>query len=103
MLQKILRWLDERKSTTSTPPPQDLRKTGAHSRPMIARSKNGRRSSDDANAAINGKREREKTVTDDELELLDEAAAKSGEATGIDPYNTGGFDRSKNWDSHFRK
>lgn len=103
MLEKILRWLDERKSTEKTPSPQDLRKTGARTRPRIVRSKNARRRSDTAKTLIRNKPERDDPDTDEALELLDDAAAKSGEASGIDPYNTGGFDRSKNWDSQFRK
>jgi hypothetical protein len=103
MLERILRWIAERKSTENNPSPQDLHSTGAHLRPHIVRSKNGRRRADTANTSDHKKPEQEKAATEDSLELIDDATAKSGEATGIDPYNTGGFDRSKNWDSHFRK
>ncbi len=37
------------------------------------------------------------------LELVDDQAADSRDADGMDPYNTGKFDRSKNWDKRFRK
>lgn len=40
----------------------------------------------------------------DSLSILDEDAAEdSRDDGGIDPYNTGQFDRSKNWDKRFRK
>lgn len=36
------------------------------------------------------------------LRLLDDAPLDPGEPTGIDPYNSGQFDRSRNWDTRFR-
>jgi len=48
---------------------------------------------------------REETGTHDTLKIIDESLVDGdddGEA-GLDPYNTGQFDRSKNWDSRFRK
>ena len=41
--------------------------------------------------------------THETLTLLDDSLVDSGEETGLDPYNTGGFDRSKNWDRRFGK
>jgi hypothetical protein len=46
---------------------------------------------------------REDTGTHETLKILDDSLVDSGEETGIDPYNTGGFDRSKNWSNRFRK
>ena len=46
---------------------------------------------------------REDTGTHETLKILDDSIVDSGEETGIDPYNTGGFDRSKKWDQRFRK
>jgi hypothetical protein len=40
--------------------------------------------------------------TDELLQLIDDAGRPANEETGIDPYNTGKFDRSKNWDKRFR-
>ncbi len=37
------------------------------------------------------------------LEIVDDPAANPDPGAGIDPYNTGKFDRSKNWDKRFRK
>ncbi len=46
---------------------------------------------------------REDTGTHETLKILDDSLIDSGEEAGIDPYNTGGFDRSKNWNNRFRK
>lgn len=55
------------------------------------------------NALIRNKFIREDTGTHETLKILDDSIVDSGEKTGIDPYNTGGFDRSKNWDRRFGK
>ena len=36
------------------------------------------------------------------LKLLDDSPLDPGEPTGIDPYNSGQFDRSRHWDTRFR-
>ena len=36
------------------------------------------------------------------LSLLDDAGPQSGSSAGFDPYNTGDFDRSRNWERRFR-
>jgi hypothetical protein len=46
---------------------------------------------------------REDTGTHETLSILDESALNSADEEGIDPYNTGQFDRSKTWDKRFRK
>ncbi len=55
------------------------------------------------NVLIRNKFVREDTGTHESLTILDDSLVETGEETGIDPYNTGGFDRSKNWDTRFRK
>ena len=55
------------------------------------------------NVLIRNKFLREDTGTHETLKILDDSIVDSGEETGIDPYNTGGFDRSKNWDKRFGK
>ncbi len=52
---------------------------------------------------IRNKYQREDTGTHDNLKIIDDSMIDSGEETGIDPYNTGNFDRSRNWDKRFRK
>lgn len=58
---------------------------------------------DEKNVLIRNKYVREETGTHETLKILDDSLVDSGEETGIDPYNTGGFDRSRNWESRFRK
>ncbi len=55
------------------------------------------------NVLIRNKFRREDTGTHETLQILDDSIVDSGEETGIDPYNTGAFDRSKNWDKRFGK
>lgn len=55
------------------------------------------------NVLIRNKYVREDTGTHETLKILDDSMVDSGEETGIDPYNTGGFDRSRNWDKRFGK
>lgn len=55
------------------------------------------------NVLIRNRYVREDTGTHETLKILDDSAVESGEESGIDPYNTGGFDRSRHWDKRFRK
>jgi hypothetical protein len=54
------------------------------------------------NVLIRNKYVREETGTHETLTILDDSLVDSGEEAGIDPYNTGGFDRSRSWDKRFR-
>ena len=55
------------------------------------------------NVLIRNRFVREDSGTHETLKILDDSVLDSGEETGLDPYNTGRFDRSKNWDQRFRK
>lgn len=55
------------------------------------------------NVLIRNPSNRKDAATRDELSLLDDSMTPSIEEAGIDPYNTGKFDRSKNWDKRFRE
>lgn len=44
-----------------------------------------------------------KTGTHETLSILDTEDADAGDVSGFDPYNTGQFDRSRNWAKHTRK
>ena len=50
------------------------------------------------NVLIRNKYRREDTGTHETLKILDDSMLDSDEEQGFDPYNTGQFDRSKNWD-----
>jgi hypothetical protein len=50
------------------------------------------------NALIRNKYLREDTGTHETLKILDDSIVDTEEESGLDPYNTGQFDRAKNWD-----
>jgi hypothetical protein len=54
------------------------------------------------NVLIRNKYVREDTGTHETLKILDDSILEDDDSDGIDPYNTGEFDRSKNWDKRFR-
>lgn len=51
------------------------------------------------NVLVRNKYLREDTGTHDTLKIVDDSILQSSDEDGIDPYNTGRFDRSKSWDS----
>ena len=116
MLDRLKNWLKNRFSTASPSSLENLRDTGAYAisqmnKPTAADSGNAQPSGDAAieepksgeKALIRNKYVREDTGTHETLKILDDSIVDSGEETGLDPYNTGGFDRSKNWQNRFRK
>lgn len=54
------------------------------------------------NVFMRNKYVREETGTHETLKIMDDTMVNSGEEYGVDPYNSGEFDRSKNWDVRFR-
>ena len=54
------------------------------------------------NVLMRTKYQREDTGTHETLRIIDEDALNNPDEDGIDPYNTGKFDRSKHWDKRFR-
>ncbi len=52
------------------------------------------------NVLIRNKYVREDTGTHETLKILDDSIIDTEEEEGMDPYNTGRFDRSRNWDKH---
>ncbi|MEJ2129004.1 MAG: hypothetical protein P8X81_09160 [Woeseiaceae bacterium] len=50
------------------------------------------------NVLIRNKYVREDSGTHETLKILDDSIIDTEEEEGIDPYNTGQFDRSRNWD-----
>ena len=55
------------------------------------------------NVLIRNRFVREDTGTHDTLKILDDSILEAADEGGIDPYNTGRFDRSKSWNSRIRK
>ena len=122
MFEKLKNWLNDRHSAKEPTPRDRMLRTGAHAavRPKQAKARKSAQKSqpDDIedlqsvriedggpnkNVLIRNKYVREDTGTHETLKILDDSLVDSGEETGIDPYNTGGFDRSKNWNNRFRK
>ena len=54
------------------------------------------------NVLIRNKYIREDTGTHETLKIIDDSIIDTEEEEGIDPYNTGQFDRSKNWDKRLK-
>ena len=52
------------------------------------------------NVLVRNKHRRQDSGTHETLEILDDSVAETKEKQGFDPYNTGQFDRSRNWDKH---
>jgi len=55
------------------------------------------------NVLIRNKYVRENTGTHETLKIIDESLIETGEEAGFDPYNTGRFDRARNWNSRTGK
>jgi len=123
MFEKLKNWLNRSDSSEERTPPVQLRRTGAYTavRPTAVKKPVARKRTADIdleegslsghiedggpnkNVLIRNKYVREDTGTHETLTILDDSLVDSGEGAGIDPYNTGGFDRSKNWSNRFRK
>lgn len=55
------------------------------------------------NVLIRNKYVREDSGTHETLKIIDDTFLEDEEERGIDPYNTGRFDRSKSWDLRTKK
>lgn len=131
MFEKIRKWILSVTASQDASSAKRLRQSGAHPRPAEAgrdrrdgqdRRKRaeyvdqvevidldpdiaGEMASNDSrkNDLVRNRYQREETGTHETLKIFDDSAVDSGEEAGIDPYNTGNFDRSRNWDKRFRK
>ncbi|MCG8370140.1 MAG: hypothetical protein MJA32_06475 [Proteobacteria bacterium] len=122
MIEKLTNWFRERFGGGESAEPRVPQKAGARirPRPLPPKKKVPRRNPEfvDAgedlsgtivsngpgkNVLIRNKYVREDTGTHEKLKILDDSLVDSGEEPGEDPYNTGRFDRSRNWEHRFRK
>jgi hypothetical protein len=122
MFERIKKWLTKGSSDEESVLAQNLRMTGAHSAAPKAESNQKvprptpeyvaadedlaskvESNGPGKNVLIRNKYVREDTGTHETLKIIDDSIVETGEETGIDPYNTGEFDRSKNWDRRFGK
>jgi len=123
MLETLKSWLKERVSDEDTPKAPELRQSGIHrSRPRVPPPSVPRRGPEnvDFDSTVTGKVEdagpgknvlvrnkyiREETGTHETLKIVNDSLSLDDSDDGFsdDPYNTGGFDRAKNWGNRFRK
>lgn len=121
-MKRFFNWLADKISHQKAPPKPGLKQTGQHTTPNKARVQQAVPRSqpeyvefdskvdgqiDDAGPGKNVLRRnkyiREEAGTHETLSILDESAEPDTTEDGIDPYNTGQFDRSRNWDKRFSK
>lgn len=116
MFHDFLKWLGQRIFRQPEPaptPPKAVRARPPSKRPAVARpglvklntTINGEIADGGPgkNVLIRNRFVREETGTHDSLKILDASVLESEEEFGIDPYNTGRFDRAKSWETRFRK
>ncbi len=118
MMQQFLRWLGLRLFPQKAAPEPPPRPVGVRVRPPAARpqapkpkpvayaTETGGKVIDGGpgkNVFVRNRFVREDTGTHETLKILDDSLLEAEEEAGIDPYNTGRFDRSKSWDVRFRK
>lgn len=118
MMQQFLKWLGTRFFRREPEPEPPSRAPGVRVRPPAARppakkTKVVKFTSEVAgsigdggpgkNVLLRSRFVREDTGTHDTLKILDDSLLEADEEAGIDPYNTGRFDRAKSWDTRSRK
>lgn len=121
MLKRWINWIKGDAASDPVRPPQQRRRVSAHAalhaRTAPSPEPPERPGFDDLGPAFEGRIENggpgknvlirdgdtgDDTGTRETLSLLDESPLDPNEPVGIDPYNSGQFDRSRHWDSRFR-
>lgn len=118
MMQQFFKWLGTRLFPGEAPPEPPSRAPRVRVRPMADRPQASQPDTVTFNADVSGKIAdggpgknvfvrnrfvREDSGTHETLKILDQSLIEAEEETGIDPYNTGRFDRAKSWDFRSRK
>lgn len=119
MMQGLKSWFKGRFSAVETPPP--ARNTGTYRQRLAAAEKSVDQSSQDPgvevdpphgqieslgpgkNVLVQNPYVREDLGTHETLKIVDRSLVEEDQEGGIDPYNTGKFDKSRKWDRQFRK
>jgi hypothetical protein len=127
-MKQLMNWLARTFSPRKTPPRPALTQTGSYLRQTGTQMNPGPAAANEAipgrqselvkldthvdgsirdngpgkNVLIRNRFVREDTGTHDTLTIIDDASIETREETGIDPYNTGQFDRSRNWERHLK-
>lgn len=122
-MQRFLKWLGMKLFPKKSEP--KLRQTGIRPKPKarstgrgLQAGNKGRSNTVDFDAELQGRVEdggpgknilirnkyvREDTGTHETLKIIDDSLIDTGEEAGFDPYNTGRFDRARNWSSRTGK
>jgi hypothetical protein len=122
MMQHFLKWLGAKFLAKEDVPEPDPRQTAVGVRPLSERAHNVQPppaqpkkvrfkpvsgtiadGGPGKNVLVRNRLVREDTGTHDTLKILDESLVEAEEESGIDPYNTGRFDRAKSWEFRSRK
>ena len=127
-MKRFFSWLANLFSTQAAPPRRELTQSGSHLRQTGSRVKPGsaavqqavpRRQPEFVNpdpqlagrivesgpgksVLVGSKFVREDSGTHETLTILDDSITQTDDDVGTNPYDTGDFDRSKNWDKRFR-
>ena len=127
-MKRLFNWARNKVAAEQPPSHKDLGRTGAYMlksgahrlQPTVGPAQAARKSKPDLvrldphvegtlddlgpgkNVFVRKKYVREDSGTHDTLKILDESVIDADDDIGIDPYNTGQFDRSRNWDKRFR-
>lgn len=114
---RLMKWLASKLSPDSDPPPRPRRYAVPRPKPRPApkpQQQNPQAEPVEFSGELGGKIEevgpgknvlvrnkyvREDTGTHETLKIIDDTLAEEPDDGGIDPYNTGRFDRAKSWDS----
>jgi hypothetical protein len=116
--QHFLKWLGTKLFPQEVAAEPELRQTGVRVRPprvrpseprpelVRFRAELGGQIADGGpgkNVLVRNQFVREESGTHDTLKILDGSLLEEEEESGIDPYNTGRFDRAKSWEFRSRK
>ncbi len=121
-MKRFFNWLADKLSPQKASPKPDLKQTGQYTIPKKAPVKQAVPRSQpeyvEFDSSVDGqitdagpgknvlklnRQIREDSGTHETLSFLDESTGNSTDDDGIDPYNTGRFDRSRTWDKRFSK
>ncbi len=127
-MKRFFNWLANLFSTQAAPPRRELTQSGSHLRQTGSQVKPGNApvrqavpqrqpefvnldpqfagrivdSGPGKSVLVGSKFVRQDSGTHETLTILDDSIALNDDDVGTDPYDTGDFDRSKNWDKRFR-
>lgn len=125
MMTNLKAWLKRKFSAADTTPPPSLQNTGTFRQRLAASETPDQQAKPDTaaprvdidphvhgtveslgpgkNVYVQSPYVREDLGTHESLKIVDDSLIDGEEPDGLDPYNTGRFDKSRKWDQRFRK